>query len=210
MLLTFLLGFQSPVQVPFAKDIAAFKQADQKSKPALGQVLFIGSSTFTRWTDASDYFPGKPILNRAFGGSTLLDVIRYVDDVVTPYKPSQIVVYCGENDIAGDAKLPAYKVADRFKTLYQLIRKREPKANLVYVSIKPGPARWKFRSKMIAANRWIEEYLATQPNTSFVNIWPVLTNADGSIKGEIFVKDGIHLNASGYQLIAPLIAEKLR
>ena len=35
-----------------------------------------------------------------FGGSTLVDVIRYSYHVILPYHPKQVVIYCGENDLA--------------------------------------------------------------------------------------------------------------
>jgi hypothetical protein len=86
---------------PFRKEIDAFKKKDSAQMPAKQSILFVGSSSFTKWTDVQDYFPGYPILNRGFGGSSLPDVIRYVDEVIIPYDPKQIVIYCGENDVAG-------------------------------------------------------------------------------------------------------------
>lgn len=63
-------------------------------------MLFVGSSSFTKWTDVQNYFPGYKIINRGFGGYSLPDVIRYADNIVFPYHPKQIVNYCGENDLA--------------------------------------------------------------------------------------------------------------
>src|SRR5471030_48169 len=87
-----------PKELPFAKDVAAFKERDKENPPEKGQILFIGSSSFTRWTDVGKYFPGHKILNRAFGGSSLSDVINFANDIVPPYEPKQVVIYCGEND----------------------------------------------------------------------------------------------------------------
>ncbi len=195
----------APVEAPFAKDIAAFQAADRKSPPKPGQILLIGSSSFTRWTDVGSYFPDRHILNRAFGGSTLVDVIRYVDQVVTPYRPSQVVIYCGENDLAGDTKLPAYKVTERFVTLFKLIRNRYPKVPVAYVSMKPSVSRWSLRAKFTAGNRWIAEYLAGQPATAYIDVWPVMLNARGLPKPEIFVGDNLHMNAQGYALWKPVL-----
>ncbi|HEV8273318.1 MAG TPA: G-D-S-L family lipolytic protein, partial [Chitinophagaceae bacterium] len=82
---------------PFWNDIQNFKKQDSVSFPPKNAILLIGSSSFTKWTDVQDYFPGYTIINRGFGGSTLLDQIRYVNDIVFPYDPKQIVIYCGEN-----------------------------------------------------------------------------------------------------------------
>lgn len=197
--------FQTPKEIPFAKDIAAFKESDRKNPPAIGQILFIGSSSFTRWKDVGTAFAGYPILNRAFGGSTLTDVIRYVDDVVTPYRPKQILIYCGENDLAGDATLPAYQVVERFKTLFRLIRQRFPSVPIAYVSMKPSPSRWHLRAKYIAGNRWISEFCAQEKNATYIDVWKVMLNERGEPKPEIFVADRLHMNAEGYKLWIPLI-----
>jgi lysophospholipase L1-like esterase len=195
---------------PFAKEIAQFKAEDRKNPPAPNQILFIGSSSFTRWTDVQSYFPQHRILNRAFGGSTLLDEIRYVNDVVFPYQPKQIVIYCGENDFASDNSLAAYKVSDRFITLFRMIRSRLPKVPIVYVSMKPSPSRWFLRSKFIAANRWIEQYLQHQRDTAYVNVWDAMLNDQGRPKPEIYVSDRLHMNEKGYRIWQPLIEPELK
>ena len=98
------IGFFAKAQ-PFAKEIAAFKKQDSLSFPGTGKILFVGSSSFTLWKDVQQYFPEYPIINRGFGGSSLTDLIRYAPDVIFPYDPRQIVIYCGENDFAGDTSL---------------------------------------------------------------------------------------------------------
>jgi len=193
------------VNAPFAQEIASFKARDKANPPEPGQILFIGSSSFTRWTDVGSYFPDRKILNRAFGGSTLPDVIRYVSDVVFPYRPKQIVIYCGENDLAGDPKLPAYKVYDRFVELFRLIRQRLPAVPIAYVSMKPSPSRWSLRAKFIAGNKWIADFCAHEKSASFINVWDAMLDDRGQPKANIFVSDKLHMNASGYRIWQPII-----
>src|SRR5512138_2423828 len=121
---------------PFWNDIQNFKKQDSTNPPPEHAILFIGSSSFTKWTDVQNYFPGYTIINRGFGGSTLLDEIRYVNDIVFPYQPKQIVIYCGENDLASSDTVTAAKVVDRFKQLFQLIREKTH-APVAYISMKP-------------------------------------------------------------------------
>ncbi|MFN5253081.1 MAG: G-D-S-L family lipolytic protein, partial [Chitinophagaceae bacterium] len=85
---------------PFQPEIDAFAKADKINMPDEGKILFAGSSSFRLWKDINNYFPGKPILNRGFGGATLLDLIHYSKETIIQYKPKQIFIYCGENDIA--------------------------------------------------------------------------------------------------------------
>lgn len=190
---------------PFAREIAAFKNADQKSMPPKGEILFVGSSSFTKWTDVQDYFPTHPLINRGFGGSTLLDVTRHLDDVVFPYSPKQIVIYCGENDFAADARLEPIEVFNRFRTMFKLIRTRLKDVPIVYVSMKPSPSRWQMRTKFETANRKIADFLKHQRSAQFLDVWPVMLNENGVPKPDIFLSDRLHMNADGYHLWQPLL-----
>ncbi|MBS1723096.1 MAG: G-D-S-L family lipolytic protein [Armatimonadetes bacterium] len=208
-LLTLLL-LPCSQEARFANEIAAFKKADEESHPAKGQILFIGSSSFTRWSGMAKAFPKYKVLNRAFGGSTLADQIAHVGDVVFPYEPRQIVLYCGENDFAEDEKLEPGVVVDRFKTLFGKIRNRLPNVPFVYVSMKPSPSRWLLAPKFKQANASIREFLTARRRATYVDVWPVMLGADGQPKAEIFVEDKLHMNNEGYKLWTPLIERALR
>ena len=185
---------------PFWDDIRAFKKEDSVHHPAKNAILFIGSSSFTKWTDVADYFPGHKIINRGFGGSTLLDQIRYVNDDVFPYHPSQIVVYCGENDLASSDKVTGQVVYERFVHLFQLIRKKLPIVPIVFISLKPSPSRWQLREKMITANNKIKTFLATKDKTAFVDVYHKMLNEEGLPRKEIYLDDSLHMNAKGYTI----------
>lgn len=185
---------------PFANEIAAFKKADSVSFPVKGQILFVGSSSFTKWTDMQDYFPGYPVLNRGFGGSSLPDVIRYADDVIFPYAPKQVVIYCGENDLAASDTVTARMVTERFKTLFNIIRAKLPGVPIVFVSLKPSPSREKLWPKMVETNRAIRQFLRKKKRTAYVDVYTKMFNPDGSVMGGLFVGDRLHMNAKGYAI----------
>jgi hypothetical protein len=126
---------------PFADEIQGFKNQDKSNPPPANAILFVGSSSFRKWTDVSNYFPGYTIINRGFGGSTFPDVIRYTNDIIIPYHPKQVVIYCGDNDLASSDAITADSVFERFRTLFEAIRVGLPGENIVYVSIKPSPSR---------------------------------------------------------------------
>ena len=58
---------------PFKQEILQFQKSDSIVMPPKGQIVFAGSSSFTKWKDVAMYFPGYPIINRGFGGASLLD-----------------------------------------------------------------------------------------------------------------------------------------
>src|SRR5258705_13306922 len=184
---------------PFGNDIQNFKKQDSASFPPKNAILFIGSSSFTKWTDVQDYFPGYTIINRGFGGSTLLDEIRYVNDIVFPYQPKQIIIYCGENDLASSDTVTAAMVVDRFKQLFQMIRKKT-EAPVAYVSMKPSPSRRHLFPKMREGNQLIKDFLASQKNTAFIDVHQQMLNETGEPIPGIFLDDSLHMNAMGYAI----------
>ncbi|MCU0405064.1 MAG: hypothetical protein MUE99_11010 [Chitinophagaceae bacterium] len=111
---------------PFKDEIDAFKKQDAQSMPPTGAVLFIGSSSIRLWKNLEQQFPKHQVINRGFGGSSLPDVEYYVKDIVLPYKPSRIVLYCGENDFAASDTVTAQTVFNRFVSLYLAIRVHYP------------------------------------------------------------------------------------
>jgi lysophospholipase L1-like esterase len=208
--LLFLAFVFVKAQAPFYNDIQQFKKHDSAYFPAKHAILFVGSSSFTKWTDVQDYFPGYPIINRGFGGSCLPDVIRYANDIIFPYQPKQIVIYCGENDLAGaDTTISGKIVFERFKQLFVLIRKHFPKVPVAYVSMKPSPSREKLWPKMVAGNSLIKNYLAKQKQAAFIDVYHKMFNEDGTIMKDIFIEDNLHMNAKGYAIWQKIIAPYL-
>ena len=187
-------------QAPFYNNIQHFKQADSAHFPPQKAVLFIGSSSFTKWKDVQEYFPQHTIINRGFGGSSLPDLIRYVNDIVFPYNPRQVVIYCGENDLGASDTVSAATVAQRFITLFTMIRDRYPRIPIAYVSMKPSPSREHLMPKMDEGNRIIQEFLKKKKRTSFIDVYHLMLDTGGKPREELFVQDRLHMNKSGYAI----------
>ena len=208
-LFTVFISAQSS-QPPFRNEINAFKKQDSLHPPHTNAILLVGSSSFTKWTDVQSYFPSYPIINRGFGGSSLPDVIRYEDEIIFPYAPKQILIYCGENDIAASDTVTAAMVLERFQLLFSTIRAKLPKIPLVFISIKPSPSRWKFQPVMVEANQLIKSFLKKQRFATFVNIYDAMLNADGSLKPELYVSDQLHMNEKGYAIWQKILLPVLK
>lgn len=197
-------------QKPFWDEIKAFRTQDSIQKPQDGMILFIGSSSFRLWKNAKEDFNNPTILNRAFGGATLVDVINYQEDVVLKYKPKKIFIYCGENDIASSEKVTPKIVFKRFKTLYKSIRNHFPETPIIFVSIKPCILRWSMKDRMMETNVLISNYLSHKKKATFVNIWDKMLE-NGEPKKNIFIQDNLHMNKAGYAIwikeMAPLVNE---
>ncbi len=185
---------------PFWEDVEVFRKKDALAAPATGQILFIGSSSFTLWQGVQKDFPDRKIQNRAFGGSTLEDQIRYFSTVVAPLRPRQIVIYCGENDFAQNDTLAVSTVVERFKTLFSMIRKMDRCARVAYVSMKPSPSRAHLLTKYEAANREIEAYLKRKRRTAFIDVFSKMLDEKGQPRPELFGPDLLHMNERGYAI----------
>lgn len=99
-LLLICFGFVKAQNAPFYSEIQHFKKQDSIHFPPKHAILFLGSSSFRKWTDVQKAFPTYTIINRGFGGSTLPDAVRYLDKIVFPYQPRQILIYEGDNDFS--------------------------------------------------------------------------------------------------------------
>ncbi len=201
----FLAGFIKAQNTPFYSEIQSFKKEDSLHFPPKHAILFLGSSSFRKWTDVQKYFPGYPIINRGFGGSTFPDAIRYADEIVFPYQPRQVVIYEGDNDVASSDKITADSVLNRFKTLFYLIRKKLPNTSIAFVSIKPSLAREKLMPVMAKANSLIKDFLKDKKNTAFIDVYHSMLNKDGIPVKSIFIEDGLHMNAKGYAIWQKII-----
>lgn len=200
LLLTFALFFSQEKKPMYWQDIQNFKKLDQENPPPKDAILLIGSSSFTKWTDVASYFPDKTIINRGFGGSRLTDLNDYADDLLNPYQPKQIIVYCGENDFADHKDLKAQVVVDRFKTFYKKIRARFPKIEVDYISIKYSPSRENLWPQMKEANKKIAAFMKKEPNAEFIDITKVMQDASGNVRKDLFVEDMLHMTPEGYRL----------
>ncbi|MFM2212988.1 MAG: hypothetical protein RL427_251 [Bacteroidota bacterium] len=184
---------------PFWNEIQDFKVQDSIAPPKDGMLLFIGSSSFRLWNTLQEDFNNSTILNRAFGGATLVDMIRYQDAIALKYHPKKIFIYCGENDIASSDEVTPEIVLKRFTTLFTNLRTKFPMTPIVYVSIKPCILRWAMRDRMMATNTLIQKYLNKQKHTTFVSIWDEMLD-QGVPMQNIFREDNLHMNAKGYAI----------
>jgi len=195
----------------FDADIATIKSYDNIYEPMENPILFVGSSSIRKWKHLEEAFGNYNVINRGIGGAVTDDITYYINDLVFKYKPRQIVLYVGENDLPDDTKTDDI-ILQKTVTLYKAIRAKLPEVPIVYIAMKPSPSRDKYQQKCKATNELIRKFLAVEKNAVFVDVFtPMLAN--GKSRPEFFVEDMLHMNAKGYviweQAVAPyLIKEK--
>ena len=206
------IGFALPFSINAAETdkwesaIRKFEEADRKSPPKPGGVLFIGSSSVRRW-NLDESFPGKGYVNRGFGGSQIADSTRYVERIVVPHQPRLVVMFVGDNDIAA-GRSPEH-VADDFKAFAEKIHTLLPKTNIIYLAVKPSLKRWQLYPKMEEANKRLVKLIAADPQVAFIDVATPMLGEDGKPKAELLHEDKLHLSPAGYRLWTTLLKPQL-
>ncbi|MCE5250388.1 cyclase family protein [bacterium] len=189
------------------KTILEFEQKDREQFPPEGAILFVGSSSFRMWKTLEKDMAPLLVINRGFGGSQTADALRYADRIVIPYKPSMVVVYEGDNDIA--AKKTPETIAGDYKRFVEKIRGAFPDIPIFFVSIKPSPSRWTLWSNTQRANELIGKFTQSQTGLEFIDVATPMLNDKGVVRPELFLDDALHLNESGYRLWTSIIKPRL-
>jgi lysophospholipase L1-like esterase len=210
VIFTLFLGFTTrgqetnrPHHLQFESAIRTYEARDKTNPPPKDAVLLVGSSSIVKWTNAAAQFPEHKIINRGFGGSYLGDSVAFADRIVIPYHPKIIVLYAGDNDLAGGVK--PEKVFEDFKAFVKKVRTALPQTHIAYISIKPSPSREKFSEQIKTTNRLIQEFIARDGKMTYVDVYTPMLTSDGKTRPELFVKDMLHMNEDGYKLWAGIV-----
>ncbi len=206
-LFSFALHAANRDSAQFENEIRAFEASDRTNPPPKDAVLFVGSSSIRFWTNLAESFPQFTTIRRGFGGSHIPDATAFADRIIIPYRPSKIVLYAGENDIArGDSPEETFEA---FKTFVSKIHSSLPKTPIYFISIKPSPIRWHLSPQERRANELIRRYCARHKDLKFINIWPATLDKDAQPDPAFYKPDNLHLNNAGYQRWVPIIARAL-
>ncbi|MEZ5386102.1 MAG: GDSL-type esterase/lipase family protein [Prosthecobacter sp.] len=197
--------FAAPQADParFEKAVQAFEAEDAAKTPPEGLTLFVGASNIRRWDSLSRRFKKSPVLNRGFGGSQMSDMVHFADRIVIKYRPKQIYLNTGGNDLHS-GRTPE-EVLAAFQDFAAKVREELPKTKLSYLSIPPSPKRWDEVELVKKANRLIADFAAAHDGLEFIDTFSLLLGADGKPRPECFVEDRLHLSETGYDVVTSAI-----
>ncbi|MGD0131783.1 MAG: SGNH/GDSL hydrolase family protein [Bryobacteraceae bacterium] len=206
-----------------------------KKQPAdPGRVVFLGDSITDFWK-LDEYFPEKPYVNRGIGGQTTPQMlVRMYPDVIE-LQPRAIIVLAGINDVARNTgPSTAEMIEENIMAMTELAQRHGIKVvlcSLLPVSDYPFlrqqkgdgpplPPRGPFpglgpfpRMKMtethppsdiLQLNSWLKEY-AQRVNAVYADYFTALVDEKGWLKDPDSA-DGLHPNADGYKVMAPIAA----
>jgi lysophospholipase L1-like esterase/sugar lactone lactonase YvrE len=197
---------------------AAANKALQPPRPGERRVVFFGDSITDGWsTTSAGFFPGKPYVNRGIGSQTTSQMLlRFRPDVVV-LRSEVVVILAGTNDIAGNSGPVTLDVIEQnLATMAELAKVHG--IRVVLSSVPPvsddkkddrGRPRLRTRDRppatITALNTWIADY-AEKNGHVYLDYFSALADASGALEVELS-GDGLHPNAAGYAVMAPL-AEK--
>lgn len=191
-------------------EIETFQVEDETEGITEGKILFIGSSTIRMWDSFYEDFPFVSALKRGFGGSSLRDAIYYFEDIVRPYRPSHIILYFGDNDLANDY----YSVEMYMRDVECFVRMTEiilPGTPLTFISIKPSPSRREYFTKFTEANSMLKNLNKKYGNISYIDIWTPMADENDSLRDtSVFTADSLHMSAAGYELWKNIITPYIK
>jgi lysophospholipase L1-like esterase len=199
--------------------LARYRDADAALKlpaPSENRVVFFGDSITDIW-HIDEYFPGKPYINRGIGGQTTPQMlVRFRQDVID-LQPKVVVILAGTNDIAGNTgPMRLEDIEANFASLADLARAHDIK--VIYASILPvhnyTPKSQDFfaqrsPAKILELNRWLKNYCGPSSTSGqsngciYLDYFSALVDDKGLLKKDL-AEDGLHPNAAGYKIMAPL------
>lgn len=198
---------QDPDPLRYPDAFQAFREADSLHPSEPGVLLFVGSSSIRGWITLAEDLSEYDVLNRGFGGSHFSDLIYHIEPLVFSHEPGGIFVYEGDNDIAW-GKSPQRVYGDYLKFV-QMVRERWVETPIYFITIKPSLDRIGVINEMAEANTLIRDYIDQDETLHYVDVFSLMVDDSGQPKAEIFIDDGLHMNALGYDLWEAAVKQAL-
>ena len=192
--------------------LAKYKEADLKlSAPAPGEsrVVFMGDSITEGWhfDGPEGPFAAKPYINRGISGQTSPQMlVRFRQDVIE-LQPKVVVILAGTNDVAGNTgPMTLEQTEDNLASMADLATANHIRVVLCSVlpaydfpwhpGLEPAP-------KILALNTWIKSH-AAEKGYVYVDYHSAMKDQRDGLP-QTLSKDGVHPNAAGYAIMAPLV-----
>lgn len=175
--------------------------------PVEGRVVFMGDSITDGW-DLAQYFPGKPYVNRGISGQTTPQMlVRMYPDVIRLH-PAAMIVLAGTNDIARNTgPQTARMIEDNFRAMSELAQQHGIKVILCLLTpvsdyTEHPQTGHRPPADILELNRWLREY-AAEIHAVVADYYSAVVDDKGMFR-EGYSNDGLHPNAKGYGLMAPV------
>jgi lysophospholipase L1-like esterase len=100
-------------------------------------------------------------------------------------------------------------VAGDFRHFVDIVHAQLPNTEIIYLPVKPSLARWQLWPKMQETNVLVAEFIRGKERLAYVDTATPMLGADGQPRPELFLDDGLHMNAKGYKIWSDLLRDTL-
>ncbi len=203
---------EAQIRPPDRDNLRRYAAANAKLNPPdpdKPRVLFMGDSITDGWR-LNEYFPDKDYVNRGISGQITGEMLGRMQADVIVNKPQAMIVLAGTNDLARNVTVETIK--NNITMMSELADAHGIKVILTsvlpvsdhHMDKNPRFEMTKIRPlvKIRELNAWMADY-ANQKGLIYCNYYDALVDPSGQLKAEL-APDGLHPNAEGYQLMAPL------
>jgi len=169
-------------------------------------VLLVGDSITIQWGDSwKKHFPTLKAVNIGIGGDKTQNILWRLDHGgVEGLQPKAIVLMIGNNNMFFTPETGIEAAAKGIKMCVRNLREKFPDASLVLAKILPAHAPGnRFHDDIKKTNLALDALkLDADTKVRVLDLTTDFTNADGTIKKELFTPDNIHLSPAGYAVYA--------
>lgn len=185
-------------------EAAALAAEPFEREPGREVVVITGSSTVRFWRSTQEAFPDAQVVNNGFGGSTMAQLRRHSEGLVTRFEPDRVYIGSGDNDLAQGRSVAAI-LADT-EALLASLRRANPAVEVALIAAKPSLSRWHLHRDYRELNAGFAQLALADDSTAFVDVWNELLDPRGGVRPELYASDGLHLNANGYRIYTATLA----
>ena len=197
-------------------ELKRYREANALKPPAPSEnrVVFLGDSITDYWK-LEDYFPGKPYINRGIDGQTTPQMlVRFRQDVIDLH-PKVLVVLAGTNDVAGvTGPTRNEDIESNYASMAELARLHHIRvvfASLLPVNNYTEDAKESFalrpRERILALNTWLKDY-CVKNGFVYLDYFSAVVDDKGMLRRDLS-DEGLHPNAAGYKIMAPLVEKAI-
>jgi lysophospholipase L1-like esterase len=208
---------EKQLRAPDRDNINRYADANAKLNapaPNLTRVVFMGDSITDFWR-LNEYFTGREYINRGISGQVTDEILARMKADVIDLHPKAMLILAGTNDISRGVAVKT--IENNLSMIGDLCQLNGIKP--VFASITPtsdyhkaeNPRNEMTKTRPIATivevNNWLREYCRAH-HCVYVDYYNALLDTNG-VLGADLSDDGLHPNAKGYRIMAPLAVKGL-
>lgn len=169
-------------------------------------VLLVGDSITIQWGESwKKHFPDLKAVNLGIGGDKTQNVLWRLDHGgVEGLQPKTIVLMIGNNNMFFTPETGVEAAAQGIEMCVKNLREKFPESTIIVAKILPAHTPGsRFYEDIKKTNAALEALkLNRDPLVKVLDLWTDFTQADGTIKPDLFTPDNIHLSSAGYAVYA--------